>query len=481
MRHFAPISIASLAFAVSGCGIIKDMAVDSLLERLNAEAAVQNAKVKIAFDPTRETIVTDSAPFLVRDYALNYAHRQTESVDGRRGEFASWRMVRYPGCNRPHPDGDFSYSFGYGAKPDRCILQIFAENPPPTALTTEVKSQLVEVEGYSIRRIALTLRRPDGRKATLVLYPGRSELAFEAAPHIAAALGLDPRSDGFAGLAGPPEVDRLIDAAIARSGGAKYAWLDELAKGDPASDHSHYPSGFAAVEIGKRAEALTRRFEIKASRADTTRYWRFIGDLLARLPQDDWLRYRERIAAAMPRAPREALMEQKKLILRMADMGAAVGPVLAHATSDGFVHNEIAIATCQAGAPVAPYMAKTLMAAWKVSNSPQLVSFESRRRWRRDHGWRGGLRGELRRRQWERCTEHGKKHGPPANINFSACWAIPDSRSEASPTYLALRRMGLGAEADAIMRHQYSKHWKKTYAAIGPNSPAKVCGESGEI
>lgn len=481
MRDLTRTSILAAAFALSGCDLFKDMAVDSLIERLKAEASVENAKVKIAFDPARETIVTDSAPYLVRDYALNYAHRQGENKDGSRGAFASWRMVRYPGCNRSHPDGDFSYSFGFGGKPDRCTLEIFVENPPPKALTTEVKSQLLEVEGYAIRRFELTIRRPDGRKGTLVLYPGRSDLAFEAAPPIASALGLERRGEGLAGLAGPREVDRLIEAAIGRSGGTKYAWLDQLAQRDPASDHSHYPSGFAAVEISKRAEALTRRFEIKASQADTAPYWGFIGDLLARLPQDDWVRYRARIAAAMLHAPREGVMEQKKLIHRMADMGADAGPVLAHATSDGFIHNEIAIATCRAGAPVAPYMAKRLMAAWKVSNSPQLIGFDERRRWRRDHGWRGELRRERRREEWERCTENGKKYGPPANIAFSMCWAIPDSRPEASPTYLALRRMGSGAEADAVMRHQYSKHWKKTYAAIGPNSPAEVCGESGEI
>jgi hypothetical protein len=481
MRNLARTTILAAAFALAGCDLFEDMAIDSLVERLNAEAAVQNAKIKIAFDPARETIITDSAPFLVRDYALDYAHRQDENVDGSRGAFASYRMVRYPGCKKVRPAGDFSFILGQSRKPGLCELHIFAERPSSTALTTELTRRLVDVEGYKVSQISLTINRPDGRKATLVFYPGRSDLAYEAAPKIASALGLRPRGTDVSGVPGPDEVDRLIEAAMVESGGIKYAWLDELAQRDPVDDQGLSPSRFAPAEIAKRAEALTRRFEQKAPQASTARYWKFIGDVLVQLPQDGWLRYRDRIAAALLRAPREAVMEQKKLILRIADMAAAAGPVLAHATGDGFVHSEIAISTCRAGAPVAPYMAKRLMAAWKASNSPQLVSFESRRRWRRVHGWRGGLRGELRRKEWERCTEHGKKYGPPANIAFSVCWAIPDSRSEASPTYLALRRMGLGAEADGIMRHEYSRHWKKTYASIGPASPAEVCGESGEI
>ena len=289
-----------------------------------------------------------------------------------------------------------------------------------------------------------------------------------------------PRGSDVAGDPGPDEVDRSIAAATDGAGRIKYAWLDELARRDPASAQSHSPSDFAAVEIGKRAEALTRRFEQKASQPDVTGYWRFIGDVLARLPQEDWLRYRERLAAAMLRARREDVAEQKKLILRMADMGAAAGPVLAHATKDGFIHYEIALATCRAGASVAPHMSKTLLMHWKEGNSPHLVNFKERRRWRK-RGWLRELRKDLDRAAWERCTEDGKKNGPPANIAFSVCWALPEATPEASPTYLALRRMGLGAEADAMMRHNYSRHWKKTYAAIGPASSPNVCGESKEM
>ncbi len=482
IRKFATISIATMAVALSGCDMIEDMAVDSLVERLNEEASARNAQVKIAFDPTRETIVTDSASRLVREFAINYAHRREEAYAGRPEEYASFRMVRYPGCKKAGPDSDFNYILGQSATPGLCDLHIFAEKPPANALTIESTWRLVEIEGYSIRRVDMVIKRPDGRSVSLEFYPGQSDLDYEAAPQIASALGLKPRGSDIAGALGPDEVDRLIASATDRAGSTKYAWLDELARRDPSLDNSHSPSDFAAAEIAKRAEALTRRFELKASQADIAGYWKFIGDVLARLPQDDWVRYRGRLAAAMLRARREDVAAQTKLILRMAEMGAAVGPVLAHATSDGgFVHNEIAIATCRAGGPVAPYMAKRLMAAWKVSNSPQLIGFNEGRRWRRDRGWRGELRRERRREEWERCTENGKKYGPPANIAFSICWAIPDSRSEASPTYLALRRMGLGTEADAIMRHQYSTHWKKTYAAIGPKSPAKVCGESKEM
>ena len=195
----------------------------------------------------------------------------------------------------------------------------------------------------------------------------------------------------------------------------------------------------------------------------------------------DRVKYRARIAAAMLLAPQDQVKEQKKLLLRMADMGAAAGPVLAHAAGQGFVNHELALATCRAGAAVAPHMGKALMANWKASNSPQLVGFDEHRRGWRRRGWSRRAFRELRRDAWERCTEEGRKHGPPDNIAFSACWAIPEATSEASPTYLALRRMGLGAEADAVMRHQYSRHWKKTYGSIGPGSPAKVCGESTEL
>lgn len=461
--------------------MMEDMAVGSLVERLNEEASARNAKVKISFDPTRETIVTDSAARLVREFAINYAHRREEAYAGRPEEYASFRMVRYPGCKKARPDSDFGYTLGQSATPGLCDLHIFAETPPAKALMIESTWRLVEIEGYSIRRVDMVIKRPDGRSVALEFYPGQSDLDYEAAPQIASALGLKPRGSEVAEAPGPDEVDRLIAAATDRAGNTKYAWLDELALRDPAFAQSHSPSDFAAVEIGKRAEALTRRFELKASQADIAGYLKFIGDVLARLPQEDWVRYRGRLAAAMLRSRREDVEAQKKLILRMADMGGDVGPVLAHATSEGFVHNEIAIATCRAGEPVAPYMAKRLMAAWKVSNSPQLIGFNEGSRWRRDRGWRGELRRELRREEWDRCTENGKKYGPPANIAFSICWAIPDSSPEASPTYLALRRLGHGTEADAIMRHQYSKHWKKTYAAIGPASPAKVCGESKEI
>jgi len=481
MRNAAHrVTIVLLACSLAGCGLMNAMAVDALVERLNKEASEQNAKVKIAFDPERETIITDSAPYLVRDFRLNYAHRKEYTVDGHPEQYASFRIVRYPGCNKARPEGDFSYSLNPSGTSGLCSLDIFAEAPPRDALTTHVQRRLVEIEGRKLSRVDLTIRRPDGRQAVLVFYPGRSDFPQMIAPQIASALNLPPRGNGGSDVPGPDEVDRLIASATSQSGAIKYAWLDELAQRDPASGQDFSATRLAPAEISKRGEALTRRFEQQAPQADRARYWETIGDLLALLPQPGWVRYRDRIAAAMVLAPREQVMAQKKLIHRMADMGASAGPVLARATSDGFVHDEIAIAACRVGAPVASQLGRTFLASWERSNSPQLVSYESKRG-RRNRGL-GRLFGhDARREAWERCTEDGKKYGPPANIALSICWAYPDTRSEASPTYLALRRMGLGGEADATMKHQYSIHWKKTYAAIGPSSPAKVCGESREM
>jgi len=474
MRYMASrVSTAVLVCILSGCAIAETWAADALAERLNAEASVQNAKVKIAFDPARESIITVSAPDLVRDYRLNYAQREDVTKVGRPEQYESFRIVRYPGCNKVRPEGDFSYLLNPTGKPGICSLHIFAEAPPPASLRTEIQRRTVEVEGHKISRVDMTIKRPDGRTVVLVFYPGRSDLSSMAAPQIASALNLRPRGDDVSDVPAPDEVDRLITLATTQAGKIKYAWLDDLAQRDPASNQNLHAARFAPAEIAKRGEALTRRFEQMAPQAAGARYWNLIGESLALLPQQDWVRYRDRLAAALIRAPREQVVAQKKLIFRMSDMGVGAVPVLLRASGDGIVSNEIAIAACRIGAPIAPQFGQTLLASWQRRNSPQLMDFDSRR----GLGRRG--RGNIWRRQvWEHCTAEGKKYGPPDDITFSACWAIPETNSEASATYLALRRMGLGKEADAMARHQYSIHWKQTYAAIGPSSPAGICGKS---
>lgn len=474
------ISIALLACASTGCDAIDRTVYEALLKQLNEEASVENAKVKIAFDAKRETIISETAPSLVTNYELNLGYRK-EDVDDRRPErFDAFRAVSYPNCAKPPTDTETNYRLGGTLHRGVCALHIFDEAPPQSALTTQTTWQTIKVKGRNVRRLDLTIRRPDGRKAVLVFYPGRSDLSWVATDQIAATLGLRPRGANAVDMLGPDEVDRLIEVATTKAGNSKYAWLDGLTQRDPSSDENLSASHFEPLEIAKRGEALTQRFEQMAPQADKTRYWRFVGELLARLPQSDWVRYRDRIAAAMVRAPKEEVVSQLKLIHRMTDMGANAGPVLALATSSDRYQNEIAIAACRVGAPIGAQLGQILLADWAIDNSPRLVAFDTRRR-RGERGLRGEWRFEQRREAWERCTEDGKKNGPPPDITFSACWAIPESTPDASPTYLALRRMGLGAQADAMMMHQYSIHWKKTYATIGPASPAEVCGESREM
>jgi hypothetical protein len=468
-------SIALSACILSGCHLMESMAVEDLVKRLNEQAFAQNAEVKIAFDPEKETIITDSAPYLVRRYQMNVAYRKEDTRDDEPKRYDSFRTVHYPGCSKPSAETEFNYILDSLMNSGVCDLHIFNEAPPPSALSIIETAQTIEVEGHTIRRLNLTIKRPDGRSAVLVFYPYRSDIPQEVAPLIASALGLRPLSTNFTGMPGPDEVDRLIASATAKSNSSKYVWLDMLAQRDPPSDENLSADRFEPTEIAKRGEALTRRFEAMAPQADKQNYWGFVGQLLARLPQQDWALYRDRIAAAMMSAPREGVATQIKLIHRMTDMGASAGQVLARAYSVEGNKSEITIAACRIGAPGAPHLGKALLASWKTSNSPQLVDFRPSRR----HRWTNKIIWDpIARERWERCTEDGKKHGPPENITFSACWAIPDTTPEASPTYLALRRMGLGAEADATMTHNYSIHWKKTYASIGPNSPAKVCGES---
>lgn len=479
------LTISLSAIMLSGCGLLGASAGDSLIERLNAEAAVRNAKLKIAFDPARETIITDSAPYLTIGYRLNVAHREEYGDDDRPKRYDAFRAVRYPNCAKPKAETEHHYILGNTQHRGICQLHIFDDELPSVALTTHAKSRIVDVDGRKVRRLDLTIKRPDGRSAVLEFYPGRSDFPLEAAPQIAAVLGLHPRRADDADMPGPDAVDRLIASTLAKSGGVKYAWLDELALRDPATDPTMAATRFDPAEIAKRGEALTRRFEQMAPKADTAPYWGMIGHLLARLPQREWVLYRDRIAGAMMQAPKDQVSAQIKLLHRMTDMGAAAGPVLARAYGEDRFRNEIAIAICRTGDPIAPHLGKALMASWKATNSPRLTNFHPKRRWRDRRfgvtGFTPGWRSEQRRKRWEQCTAHGKEYGPPANIAFSACWAYPATTPQASPTYLALRRMGLGDKADAMMKHQYSIHWKKTYGTIGPSSPAKVCGESQEM
>jgi hypothetical protein len=456
------------------------MAQEKLLKQLNERAAIENSKVKIAFDPARDTIVNDSASYLVGKYELNLAYKNVESDPTKPRVYDSYRAVRYPNCTRQRAQSDDSYHLSNTLHSGVCELHILGEAPPMSALTTDAKWSSIKVKGRTVSRVDMVIKRPDGRKGVLVFYPGRSELSWVAREQVASALGLRPRSAGSAGMLGPDDVDRLIGISVAKSGSFKYAWLDILVQRDPSSTENLSAAKFEPTEIAKRGEALMLRFEEMAPRADKARYWRFVGELLARLPESDWLRFRDRIAAAMMLAPPRETVAQLKLIHRMTDMGSDAGPVLAHTYSADLYKNEIAIAACKVGAPIAPHMGRALLASWAAQNAPQLVGFNENRRWR-ERGLHREWRREQRRQEWERCTEDGKKNGPPADITFSACWAVARATPDASPTYLALRRMGLGTQADDMMKHEYSIHWKKTYDAIGPSSSPTLCGESKEM
>ncbi len=483
MRPTLPTIVLALPFfALTGCEswfFDYTTAHLAVIDRLNRDAAAINTKVKIAFDPARETIVAPEAVYLIQHYRLNVAYVRDDYYKGRPQEYRTHNMVRYPRCSRPSERQGNGYSIGSyypGLHPGICTLTVYGEAPPRSALTTTIIQRPFVIEGYNIWRWQILISRPDGRQVSLLHFRGPQDSEQTTGPLIASALGLQPRNGQFANLPGPGEVDRWIAASIASVDTPNFAQLDVLAEtGQLPANSSFSAHQIAPTEIAKRANKLVGQFENLIPSANAN-HLNDVGTMLARLPQDNWVRYRKRIMAALMVAPKDMLDHQPQLVLRLAELGADAAPLLARASSEKHIRNYAEIAACRIGASANQQLRDNFLASWKISNLPHLkYAFE-----RRDRDTFNG-RGIMARQRWKRCFEDGKANGPPDDITFSACWYYPETGPEASRTYLALKRMGLGPEADAIARHQYSRHWKKTYALVGPQSDPKICGTEKDI
>ncbi|MFK8802878.1 hypothetical protein, partial [Escherichia coli] len=92
---------------------------------LNVEAAATNARARLPFDPAVDTVVTEVADTLVRDFAAPVAFREEWQGRGAR-QFTAFRLIRHSDC-RSEPELDPIYG-----RPGVCLLQTY-EAPPAGA------------------------------------------------------------------------------------------------------------------------------------------------------------------------------------------------------------------------------------------------------------------------------------------------------------------------------------------------------------
>jgi hypothetical protein len=455
------LAIAALLIVLTGCqgtpGATR--AEIELAARMNEQAAAENQRAQLAFDPATETVVTDLALQLVRDYRLPLAYADRSNEPERR-RVAAYRVVRYPRCSGPAEGLGDAYSLS-SIPADRtlCTLTTYEPLPSVAVIAETIRTNLV-IDGVPTIEFRIVLRRPDGPTASVVYYWPRSEARKDAigAAALAVALGLPRRTATDPEPPGQDLADQWIEDSRRRVAAANSDLVDVLAATGKLPPGSNYSARQVDPQaIARNADLLLHQLDRglgdDQSGIDTTPIMR----TLALLPEADWRREAPGILAIVDRHPPLDADGQGDLMLRLADLGPAAIPLFAQSIGAQPLPDTVLVGACKFGAAAQPALGARLIEEWGRANLPRLA------------------RGPHRSLIVRECVKNGERIGPPDDISFSPCWKKATLSDRDARVYLTLKRMGLGARADAMAKHDRAKKYADKYAGLGPASPASIC------
>lgn len=452
--------LLAVGLVLPGC---KDMEFTSpaewqLAEAMNNEVALHNQRARLPFDARQETIIFGPRSSLVRQYDLPVAY--IDYSEPGRSSFVSLHAVRYPGCRRERGEFEQFSMTRVGTARDTCILERHDVQPPEDALIATQSSRMFERDGVEIVRWETTIQRPGGQRASVVRFAPKNEpVAME--PLLASALGLRPRTDKSPGWFDPAQVDRLIAERTAIHVQSSDRQIAELAaNGRLGKNDVLFVDRVVAADITRNASALTRQFERGLSGADPYAQTALISDLLARLPEAEWvLHRREFLSILMANRQWRSIDGYQRMTLRLSDLGVDAAPLIVRLASEPALQPHVSAAACRIGPAATPQLRRAMLDAWKKDNQPV---------W--DRPRKGVLQKQL--------CEKQRTQGPPDDATFKTCWRKPDASKH---LYQALKRMGEGDQADAMAKHRDVRGFQRRYGAISPASPASVCPKEDEL
>lgn len=471
--HF--VGLAVVATCLQGCDG-PSQAERRLAERLNAKAGPANARVRIPYNPASDAVVSDAAYRLVGDYGMPLAFEAHKTTAFRGRDlvvtsitYDSHQLIRHSNCRDPSLRGpgfrvEDSNIDGY------CKL-LTEKAQPAKAILVDTKRDSVEVDGERVSRYRLIIRTAEGKTAQLLYFQaGNGGEEYRYAPLLASAFGL---REGVVQPAGVPDLAQsaaLMAQSRAKGNSRAVSALEQLATtGSLPRDASFSIAELDKKEIANQAEPMIRQFEAHRADPHGHRISEQLPTILAHLPMAEWKRYAPRLLKAVSRNPDPENPTRGPLIARLTDQGAAAAQVYATLFDPGLVPFEYAAAACLIGPKATPAYQEAIMASWRAENrvKPPQQGHINRR-------WRGPLRQarlELCQKEWARedLREDQKRIGP------YSCWVAPQLSSSGKNIYLALRRMGLGAEADSIARHKQRVFMERDFRDVGPHSSPDVC------
>lgn len=316
----------------------------------------------------------------------------------------------------------------------------------------------------------MVIGRPDGKGAQLLYYQaGTGSEEYHYAPLLASAFGLRKGVAAASALPDQTQSEALIAASRAGGNARALSALQQLAAtGKLPRDRGFSLAELDRREIAKQAEALTRQFELSRSDPQGHQFSDELTDLLAHLPAAEWQHYAPRLLRAIGRNPDPKDPTRGPIILRLTDQGAAAADVYATLLDPGRMPFDYAAAACLIGPKATPAFRKAVMEAWRSENRLRPPRRRVVNRWR----------GPVRQARYKQCQKEWARDDIPEDLKRTgpySCWSSPQLSSSGKNTYLALRRMGLGAEADSIARHKQRVFMERDFREVGPNSSPDVC------
>jgi hypothetical protein len=192
-----------------------------------------------------------------------------------------------------------------------------------------------------------------------------------------------------------------------------------------------------------------------------------IGDLLARLPAEDWQRQGQAITAALAKYPVYPGSDQ--LVARLGELGANAIPAIENLMADqvheqGRVEYSLAKSACTVGALGGRRFGPHLLQSWTAAN--EFVQLSSPN---------NGIGITKPYRHYRNCLKRPKPQGEKLGLLDRACWRRSSLTYHDREVYLALLRVGMRPEADRFAKHDQTRRFHSRAIRVGPNSSASVC------
>lgn len=430
----------------------------ALAEQLNAEVAAANARVKLPFDPQGDTIVTNGADLLVRDFAAPLAFREEPNAPQAQ-RFTAFRLVRHPDC-RSEPELDPVLD-----RPGVCLLQTI-EAPPADAYVLGMTRRPAERDGTRVTRYDIRIGKPGSRAITLAFFGAGIIEERKWTPLVAQSLGLRKQLAPAAALPDRAAATRLIEASRGGTVAHDRSWVAELARTGHLSDRrSTSARSVEPAIIAEQADGLVTQFERGMADRKSICCLELIASLLVRLPPANWSQQLPRILAAIVDAPEFDPQLVGDLGPRLGDAGAITAPAMVRLAGEGgFTILPVAQGACRIGKAASQGIRGATLAGWRTVNRPSIRSQP-----------RGSY---LRIMRYRECRERVQRFGPPTTLEGiygSSCVRPTTLTDTGRALYLGLKRMGLGEQADAFALHRDRADYKRRFQAVGPDTPADIC------